>query len=69
MPKENVFSYVSNQEMNRSLKLVGEICDIKCKPTFHSARYTFVTTVTPLCLRSTIHAAISFSISSFFMSC
>jgi len=47
-PRESVFPYVSNQEMNRSLKLIGEICDIKCNLTFHSARHTFATTVTLL---------------------
>ena len=43
---ETVFPMVSNQEMNRSLKLIGEICDIKKRLTFHLARHTFATTVT-----------------------
>jgi integrase len=43
---ETVFPMVSNQEMNRSLKLIGEICEIKKGLTFHLARHTFATTVT-----------------------
>jgi integrase len=43
---ETVFPMVSNQEMNRSLKLIGEICELKKRLTFHLARHTFATTVT-----------------------
>ena len=43
-----LFPNVSNQEMNRSLKLIGEICEIKKRLTFHLARHTFATTVTLL---------------------
>jgi len=43
-----VFPRISNQEMNRSLKLIGEICEIKKLLTFHLARHTFATTVTLL---------------------
>jgi integrase len=43
-----VFPRISNQEMNRSLKLIGEICEIKKRLTFHLARHTFATTVTLL---------------------
>ena len=43
-----LFPKVSNQEMNRSLKLIGEICEIKKRLTFHLARHTFATTVTLL---------------------
>lgn len=32
--------------MNRSLKIIGEICGIKKNLTFHLARHTFATTVT-----------------------
>jgi len=46
-PRESVFPYVSNQEMNRSLKLIGEICDIKCNLTFHSARHLLPAESTP----------------------
>jgi integrase len=45
---ETVFPRISNQEMNRSLKLIGEICEIKKRLTFHLARHTFATTVTLL---------------------
>jgi integrase len=45
---EALFPKVSNQEMNRSLKLIGEICEIKKRLTFHLARHTFATTVTLL---------------------
>jgi site-specific recombinase XerD len=34
--------------MNRSLKLIGEICEIKKRLTFHLARHTFATTLTLL---------------------
>jgi len=44
--RETVFPWVSNQEMNRSLKLIAEICEIKRYLTFHLARHTFATTVT-----------------------
>lgn len=47
-PRETVFSYVSNQEVNRSLKQIGGICDINRNLTFHCARHTFATTVTLL---------------------
>jgi site-specific recombinase XerD len=44
--KERVFPLVSNQEMNRGLKVIAEICGIKKHLTFHLARHTFATTVT-----------------------
>lgn len=44
--RESVFPKISNQEMNRSLKLIAEICGIKKHLTFHLARHTFATTVT-----------------------
>jgi len=46
--RESVFPRVSNQEMNRGLKLIAEICEIKKYLTFHLARHTFATTVTLL---------------------
>jgi site-specific recombinase XerD len=46
--RDTLFPRVSNQEMNRSLKMVGEICEIKKRLTFHLARHTFATTVTLL---------------------
>ena len=45
---ETLFPKVSNQEMNRCLKLIGEICEIKKRLTFHLARHTFATTITLL---------------------
>ncbi len=38
--------HVTNQEVNRGLKLIGEICEIKRYLTFHLVRHTFATTVT-----------------------
>lgn len=43
-----LFPRISNREMNRSLKLIGEICEIKKRLTFHLARHTLATTVTLL---------------------
>lgn len=45
---DTLFPKVSNQEVNRALKLIGEICEIKKRLTFHLARHTFATTVTLL---------------------
>ena len=44
--RETVFPKISNQEMNRSLKIIAEICGIKKYLTFHIARHTFATTIT-----------------------
>jgi len=41
-----LFRYISNQEMNRILKLVGLFCHLSDKLTFHKARHTFATIVT-----------------------
>ena len=41
-----VFPRISNQEMNRSLKLITEVCSIGKYLTFHMSRHTFATTVT-----------------------
>jgi len=37
---------VSNQEVNRCLKIIREVCGITKELTFHIARHTFATTVT-----------------------
>jgi site-specific recombinase XerD len=44
--RNTVFPKISNQEMNRSLKVIAEISGIKKYLTFHLARHTFATTVT-----------------------
>jgi len=44
--RNTIFPGISNQEMNRSLKMIAEICGIKKYLTFHLARHTFATTVT-----------------------
>lgn len=43
---DRIFPYVSNQEVNRSLKIIQAGCDIFKEMTFHIARHTFATTVT-----------------------
>jgi len=44
--RETIFPWISNQEINRSLKIIAEVCSIKKHLTFHLARHTFATTVT-----------------------
>jgi integrase/recombinase XerD len=46
--RETLFPPITNQEMNKCIKVIGEICQIKKKLTFHLARHTFATTVTLL---------------------
>ncbi len=41
-----IFPYVSNQEVNRSIKVIAEICGIKKYMKFHVGRHTFGTVVT-----------------------
>jgi len=43
---DDLFPWISNQVMNKSLKLISEICVIRKNLTFHVARHTFATTVT-----------------------
>ncbi len=43
---ETVFPKISNQEMNRSLKIIAGLSGISKQMTFHMARHTFATTVT-----------------------
>lgn len=44
--RNSVFPYISNQEVNRNLKIIGEICNIAKYMSFHLARHTFATAVT-----------------------
>lgn len=46
LPRDTLFPYITNQEMNRSLKIIAEVCEIPKALTFHMARHTFATTVT-----------------------
>src|SRR5690606_15026109 len=41
-----VFPPVSNQEVNRNLKIIGAVCGIRKEMNFHLARHTFATAVT-----------------------
>ncbi len=41
-----VFPPISNQQINRSLKIIQEICGISKELTYHVARHTFATTIT-----------------------
>lgn len=43
---DKIFPFVSNQEVNRSLKTIQATCNIFKEMTFHIARHTFATTVT-----------------------
>ena len=40
------FRNLTNQEVNRSLKVIGGLCRIKKQLTFHMARHRFAKTVT-----------------------
>ncbi|WP_199117766.1 site-specific integrase [Pedobacter sp. ASV28] len=44
--KGTVFPVISNQRMNGYLKEIADICGIRKKLTFHTARHTFATTIT-----------------------
>ena len=42
----HVFPFLSNQEVNRHLKIISEICGIQKYMSFHLARHTFATLIT-----------------------
>jgi site-specific recombinase XerD len=44
--KGTIFPPKSNQDVNRNLKIIGEVCGIKKEMNFHLARHTFATAVT-----------------------
>jgi len=44
--KGTIFPPKSNQEVNRKLKIIAEVCGIKKEMNFHLARHTFATAVT-----------------------
>jgi len=46
MTAGTIFPPISNQEVNRNLKIIQEVCEISKKITFHLARHTFATVVT-----------------------
>jgi site-specific recombinase XerD len=41
-----IFAPISNQDVNRNLKIIQEVCEISKRMTFHLARHTFATVVT-----------------------
>lgn len=46
--RETVFPFLTNKTLNDSLKIIGEVCQIKVPLNFYMARHTFGTTVTLL---------------------
>jgi site-specific recombinase XerD len=44
--KGTIFPPKSNQDLNRNLKIIGEVCGITKEMNFHLARHTFATAVT-----------------------
>ncbi len=44
--KGSIFPYISNQDLNRNLKIIAEVCEINKYMSFHLARHTFATAVT-----------------------
>lgn len=43
---DKVLPILTNQKMNAYLKEIADLCSINKQLTFHTARYTFATTVT-----------------------
>lgn len=46
LSRNTVFPYVSNQILNRNLKIINEICGFGFPLNFYVSRYTFATTIT-----------------------
>jgi integrase/recombinase XerD len=46
LTRSTVFPFISNQVLNRNLKIISEICGFGFPLNFYVARYTFATTVT-----------------------
>jgi integrase len=46
LSRNTVFPYVSNQILNRNLKIISEICGFGFPLNFYVSRYTFATTLT-----------------------
>lgn len=46
--RSTAFPFVTNKDLNDSLKIIGEICELGIALNFYVARYTFATTVTLL---------------------
>jgi integrase len=46
LSRSTVFPFVSNQILNRNLKIISEICGLGFPLNFYVSRYTFATTVT-----------------------
>jgi integrase len=44
--RSTIFPFVSNQEINRSIKIIAELAGIKKYISFHKARHTFGTVIT-----------------------
>jgi integrase/recombinase XerD len=44
--RSTIFPLVSNQVLNRNIKIIGEICELGFMLNFYVSRYTFATTVT-----------------------
>lgn len=42
---KTIFPYISNQTVNRCLRIIQEACEIATPITFHIARHTFATTI------------------------
>jgi len=46
LSRKTVFPFVSNQILNRNLKIISEICGLGFPLNFYVSRYTFATTIT-----------------------